>query len=133
MPLYGHELDDTTTPLEAGLGRFVAQDREFIGSAALKGVPRRRLIGWRIDARGPIPRQGTPVALTEDGPIVGSVTSGIFSPTLQAVIGLAYVEARSGPGAEDFPKSGETIFPEVRGNRVSARVEPRPFYKRSRS
>jgi aminomethyltransferase len=132
MPLYGHEWDDTTTPVEAGLTRFLTKKRPYSGSDALTGHPRRKLIGWRIDARGPIPRQGTPVATTEDGPITGIVTSGVFSPTLKAVIGLAYVEAVPESSPAVFPKPGETIFPEVRGNRVAATVVQRPFYKRSR-
>jgi aminomethyltransferase len=129
MPLYGHEWDDSTTPVEAGLSKFMARDRIYLGSTVLAHPPMRKVIGWRIDARGPIPRQHTPLALTEDGPLVGEVTSGIFSPTLQAVIGLAYVAAD--PTTGQVPAVGSTVFPEVRGNRVAATVVRRPFYKRS--
>jgi aminomethyltransferase len=93
MPLYGHELDDETSPLEAGLGRFVALDRGgFIGAAALQRANerglRRRLVGFVMEARG-IARADYSVA--HAGKEVGRVTSGAPSPTLGQSIGLAYV------------------------------------------
>jgi aminomethyltransferase len=127
LALYGHELDDHTSPLAAGLARFVKLDGEdFIGRAALlhereHGVP-RRLVGLAM--RGPgIARQGYPVVY-EDAQ-VGVVTSGTHSPTLGSAIALAYV-------AESLSAPGTTLAVEVRGRAVPVEVVPTPFYRRPR-
>lgn len=140
MPLYGHEWDDTTTPLEAGLGKFVDFDKgDFTGRTALAAVrdsggPTRRLVGFELVAKGPVARQGFAVHATdvanedsapnEKNPSVGIVTSGIHSPTLGKVIGLAYVHPSL--ATVDTP-----IFIEIRGCLHPAVVVRRPFYKRS--
>jgi len=100
LPLYGHELDDTTSPLEAGLDRFVEQDGDFIGAEAIRARARaghpRALAGFALEQRG-VPRAGCAVA--KGGREVGVVTSGGPSPTLQKSIGLAYVPpALAAPG-----------------------------------
>ena len=125
LPLYGHELDDLTTPLAAGLARFVQLDGEdFIGRAALlhereQGAP-RRLVGLAM--RGPgIARQGYPVLHGEA--TVGVVTSGTHSPTLGSAIALAYV-------AESLIAPGTLLGVEVRGRSVPAEVVATPFYRR---
>ena len=125
LALYGHELDDTTTPLAAGLARFVALDGEdFIGCETLRreratGSP-RRLVG--LELRGPgIARQGYPVLA--EGARAGAVTSGTQSPTLGRAIALAYVDAA-------FAMVGSDVAVEIRGRAVPAQVVPTPFYKR---
>jgi aminomethyltransferase len=127
LPLYGHELDDQTSPLAAGLARFVQLDGEdFIGRAALlheqeQGTP-RRLVGLAM--RGPgIARQGYPVV--HEGTTVGVVTSGTHAPTLGTAIALAYV-------ASSLITPGTSVAVEVRGRAVPAEVVVMPFYRRPR-
>ncbi len=123
LPLYGHELDDTTTPLEAGLGRFVKRKRGgYIGAEAVEAREAtpdiRGLIGFEMVERG-IARQGAPILL--EGEEIGVVTSGAPSPTLGKPIGLGYVPRRVAQ------RSGGEIAIEIRGKPVAAsRVEP-PF------
>jgi aminomethyltransferase len=125
LPLYGHELDDTTSPLAAGLGRWVALDGDdFIGRDVLRrereAGSTRRLVG--LEMRGPgIARQGYPV-LYYDEP-VGVVTSGTQAPTLGRAVALAYVRS---PLAEP----GTNVAVEIRGAPVAAAVVATPFYKR---
>lgn len=130
MPLFGHELTDDTTPLDAGLGKFLDFDRQdFIGRDALAAIrdtggPERRLVCMAMNQRGPVPRQGTAVCVSDVGDPVGIVTSGIMSPSLGVNIAMAYVDrqwARVGTGLEF----------DIRGRRHSAGVVRRPFYKRS--
>ncbi len=135
MPLYGNELDRTTNPYEAGLGRVVKLSKagDFVGRAALERVVRdgvqRQLVGLGIRDRG-IARHGYPVLAgqgveppaTPPGPI-GTVTSGTMSPTLGTAIAMAYVPPpQAGPGT--------MLAVEVRGAPVAAEVVPLPFYKR---
>ena len=126
MPLYGHELDDSTSPFEAGLGKFVKLDRGgFIGAEAIarreaEGRP-RQLVGFELTERG-IARAGYEVAV--NGETVGGVTSGGPSPTLGKSIGLAYLPPRL---AE--PGTGLDIV--IRGRAVSGRVVETPFVKAS--
>ncbi|MEE9563129.1 MAG: glycine cleavage system aminomethyltransferase GcvT, partial [Thermoanaerobaculia bacterium] len=93
MALYGHEIDDTTTPLDAGLDWVVKLDKgDFVGRQALvaqkdRGTG-RRLVGFEVEGRG-IARQGHPVMA--DGKRVGEVTSGTWSPTFEKALGMAYV------------------------------------------
>jgi len=122
LPLYGHELDDTTSPLEAGLERFVKlEGRDFIGADAIR---RRRdeghertLVGFVLDGRG-VARAGYPIAV--DGETVGRVTSGGPSPTLGRSIGLAYV-----PPA--LAKPGNCFDVLIRGRATPATVVETPF------
>ncbi len=127
MPLYGNELDRTTTPFEAGLGRVVKLGKtgQFIGRAALEKLdadgPRRRLVGLLVEGRG-IARHGYPVHVGERR--TGVVTSGTQSPTLGVPIAMAYV-------APSDAEPGTLVEVEVRDARVPARVVPLPFYRRS--
>jgi aminomethyltransferase len=124
MPLYGNELDRTTTPFEASLGRVVKLSKpgDFVGRTALEKVVRdgitRQLVGLVMRERG-IARHGYPV-LGPDGPI-GTVTSGTMSPTLGSAIAMAYV-----PPAHSAP--GTMLAVEVRGAPVAAEVVTLPFY-----
>nr|MDQ3044860.1 glycine cleavage system aminomethyltransferase GcvT [Chloroflexota bacterium] len=95
MPLYGNELGDDISPLEAGLGWAVKLDKsDFIGKDAITQVkrdgPERRTVGFELIERGGVPRAGFPVLV--DSREVGNVTSGALSPTLDKLIGLALVE-----------------------------------------
>jgi aminomethyltransferase len=125
MALYGHEIDDTTTPWEAGLGWVVKLDKgDFIGRRALAeqkeaGVA-RKLVGFEVKGRG-IAREGHPVHIGDE--TVGRVTSGTFSPTFEKALGMAYV-----PVAVAEPGTGIEI--EVRSRRLAAEVVRLPFYKR---
>jgi aminomethyltransferase len=127
LPLCGSDMDETTTPLEAGLAWVVKLDKgEFIGREVLAaqqraGVP-RRLCGLTLDEPG-VPRHGYPV--WRDGEAVGTITSGAKSPTLDACIGLAYLTA----GAT---ARGTAVGVEIRGRRIPAHVVERPFYRRVR-
>ena len=129
MCLYGNDMDETTTLIEAGLGWIVSLDEakgDFVGRAALeeqkKNGPPRKLVGFEMVGRG-IARHGYPVYLGEEA--VGAVTSGTYAPFLQKNIGMCYLPA---------PRSaiGTPIEIEVRGRRVAARVVPTPFYRRPR-
>ncbi len=127
MCLYGHEIDDTVTPVEAGLqwtlkpakGDFVGRD---VIVRELEQGPARRLVGLDITGRG-IARQGHEVLAR--GERVGAVTSGTHSPTLQRAVAMALVPASlAGEGTE--------LAVDVRGRQIEARVRPLPFYSRRR-
>ena len=132
LSLYGNDIDETTTPLEAGLGWVVKLDAgDFIGRDALvrqkaEGV-RRTLVGFRIDGRG-IARHGYPIVdrALEGDPAIGVVTSGTTGITVGGAIGLGYVPVdRSAPGTE--------ITIDCRGKDVAAHVVKGPFYQRGRT
>jgi aminomethyltransferase len=125
MALYGQDIDDTTTPLEAGLGWLVHLDEigDFIGRPVLEqqrqaGVT-RRLVGLTMGDRY-IARHDYPVI--HQGEPVGRITSGTLSPTLNIPIALAYVPLA-------LAKVGQTLEVEIRGQQRSAQVVKRPFYK----
>jgi aminomethyltransferase len=125
LPLYGHELDDSSTPLEAGLERFVKHAKGgFIGAEALAerddvGPEARRLVGFEMTGRG-IARAD--YEIVEDGRVVGRVTSGAPSPTLGKSIGLGYVPRRLG-------EVGQALAIRIRQRDVGARVVPLPFLR----
>lgn len=125
LPLYGHELTDEISPLEAGLSPFVKLDKgDFIGHDALQaqktaGV-QRRIVGVRLLDRG-IPRSGYRVLA--DGRDVGFFTSGTLSPTTKASIGLALVD-------KSVAAVGTMLEADIRGKRVAAEVVKTPFYRR---
>jgi aminomethyltransferase len=121
--LYGNDLDDDTSPIEAGLSWLVKLDKdEFVGQAELRrqkdsGVT-RRLRGFRLDERG-FPRPGYEVVF--GGEIVGEVRSGTVSPSLDAGIGTAYLPPEAGFGDE--------VAIRIRGRELAAKVERMPFYQ----
>ena len=128
-PLYGHELDEDTTPIEAGLGFFVALDKgEFIGRSVLaeqkaKG-PAKKLVAFKMTDRSAPPRPHYPIWSTgPDAAKIGDVTSGTQSPSLGMGIGMGYVP----PG---FAQAGTTIEIEIRGKRAPAIVVPKPIYRK---
>jgi aminomethyltransferase len=138
MPLYGHELDTTTTPYEAGLGRVVKLDKvsddgtpvEFVGRAALKArsesQPARVLVGLKGEGRRPA-RAGYDVVFRRPdgsaGVEVGTVTSGAPSPTLGCPIAMAYV-------TPEVSAAGTQLAVDVRGRAEPFVVVPLPFYTR---
>jgi aminomethyltransferase len=123
--LYGNDIDDTTSPLEAGLGWITKFTKEFTNSAALKkqkedGVI-RKLVGFEMIDRG-IPRHNYTIH-DESGQEIGVVTSGTQSPSLGKAIGMAYVK-------KDYSSIGSTIFVKVRDKLLKANVVKIPFYQK---
>src|SRR5205814_5904802 len=128
-PLYGHELDPQTTPIEAGLGFFVALDKgDFVGRAVLAeqketGVS-KKCVAFEMTDRSPPPRPHYPIWIGgADAKPVGEVVSGTQSPSLGIGICLGYV-----PPA--FAKPGTPIEIEIRGKRAAAVVVPKPIYRK---
>ncbi|MGM0472172.1 MAG: glycine cleavage system aminomethyltransferase GcvT [Bacillota bacterium] len=125
LPLYGHEISKERNPLEAGLGYFVAldKDREFIGQEALQEIEEegyeQKLVGLKMIDRG-IPRDGYEVL--KDDEVIGEVTTGSYSPTLDENIALAYVDV-------DYAEEGTELAVKVRRRELKAEVVSTPFYK----
>lgn len=127
LPLYGHEYDEKTSPLEAGYGWAVKLDKGgFVGKAALKEQkehgPVKKLVGLAPEGRA-IPREGFPVFDASGQEEIGKVTSGTFSPTLKKPIALAYLAAR-------FAETGKLAAIDIRGNKTAAKIVAKTFYKR---
>ncbi len=123
--LYGNDIDDTTSPLEAGLGWITKFTKDFTNSDALKkqkeeGV-KRKLVGFEITERG-IPRHDYEIA-DKEGNVIGKVTSGTMSPSLNKGIGMGYVPA-------EYATEGSEIYIRIRKNDVPAKVVKLPFYKK---
>ena len=128
-PLYGHELDEHTTPLEAGLGSFVALEKgDFVGRAVLvdqqaKGVA-KRCVAFKVGEKAAPPRPHYPIWSTgPNAAKVGEVVSGTQSPSLGIGIGMGYVPAA-------LAKAGSSIEIEVRGRRVPALIVTKPIYRK---
>jgi aminomethyltransferase len=128
FPLYGHELSDSTNPLEAGIAWSVKlkKERDFIGkkpTVALKerGL-QRQLVGLKIVGRG-IPRQGYALYTADGSKRIGEITSGTVSPSLNLPLGIGYVQSA-------YAADGTKITVDVRGAKVPAEIIPTPFYKR---
>jgi aminomethyltransferase len=121
MCLYGHDLDEDTTPAEADLMRFVAMDKTFIGRDAieeqLRNGVRRKRVGLKLFSRT-TPREGTIVL--GNGQPIGKVTSGVFSPHLNTAIAMAYVET-------GWAKVGQQVQVLVRDKPQDAEIVPMPF------
>jgi aminomethyltransferase len=122
--LYGNDIDDTTSPLEAGLGWVTKFNKEFTNSAALQQQKqegtKRKLVGFEMIDRG-IPRHDYEI-VDADGNVIGKVTSGTQSPSLQKAIGMGYVK-------NEFAKEGTEIFINIRDNKIKAKIVKPPFYK----
>ena len=122
--LYGNDIDDTTSPIEAGLGWITKFTKEFVNHEALakekEQKPERRLVAFELDERG-IPRQGYDI-VDGNGKVIGNVTSGTMSPSLGKGIGLGYVP-------RIFSKSGTQIHIQVRKKAIPATIVKLPFYK----
>jgi len=126
LPLYGHELEENISPLEAGQGWIVKFDKgEFVGRSALlklkeKGLT-RKLVGIEVLEKA-IPRQGYKFFV--DNKEIGNITSGTMSPTLNKPIGMAYVDIK-------YSEIGTELQIEVRGNLYKCVVVNMPFYRRT--
>ena len=123
--LYGNDINDTTSPIEAGLGWITKFDKEFTNSANLKaqkeaGVT-KKLVGFELIERG-IPRHDYEI-VDADGNNIGIVTSGTMAPSLGKGIGMGYVKT-------EFAAVDSEIFIQIRNNKVAAKVVKMPFYKK---
>jgi aminomethyltransferase len=126
-PLYGHELDENTTPIEAGVGFFVALEKgDFIGRPVLAeqkaNGTKKKCVAFKMTEKSAPPRPGYPIWINRTA--VGHVVSGTQSPSLNIGIGLGYVPA-------EFAKAGAAIEIEARGRRAAAVVVAKPIFKRS--
>lgn len=122
--LYGNDIDDNTSPIEAGLGWITKFTKKFTNSEALlsqkeAGI-QRKLIGFEMIDRG-IPRHDYEIVDAE-GNVIGKVTSGTQSPSLQKAIGMGYV-------AKGMDKEGAEIYINIRNAKIKAKVVKFPFYK----
>jgi len=124
LPLHGHELTDTITPIEAGFGRFVRRDGGYNGADVLDHQrvygTERRLVGLTLPGRSS-PRAGYDV-LT-DGEVIGTIASGSYSPTLERCIATAFVDAA-------HSDLGTILTVDIRGRRADATTTELPFYQR---
>mgnify|MGYP001024305880 CR=1 FL=1 len=122
--LYGNDIDDTTSPIEAGLGWITKFTKRFTNSENLseqkKSVLKRKLIAFELNGKG-IPRNGYDITDADEN-LIGKVTSGTMSPSLKKGIGLGYVE-------NDHSAFGNEIFIRIRKNILPATVVKLPFYK----
>ena len=124
--LYGNDINDTTSPIEAGLGWITkfTDTKDFVNKAALlkqktEGL-QRKLIGFEMVDKG-IPRQHYPI-MNADGKVIGEVTSGTQSPSLKIAIGMGYV-------ATEYAKTDTEIFINIRDKALKAKIVKLPFYK----
>lgn len=122
--LYGNDIDDTTSPIEAGLGWITKFTKDFINAEALQKQkeegPKRKLIAFELDERG-IPRQGYDIVDAE-GKVIGNVTSGTMSPSLDKGIGMGYIPT-------EMAKANDKIYIQIRKKAVPATLVKLPFYK----
>ena len=119
LPLYGHEYDEATSPLDAGYDWAVKFDKgDFIGKKALLSGAGKKLVGIEMAGRA-IPRQGALVFQAPGATLCGQVTSGTFSPTFKKPIALAYLTAEA-----------KEVLVEIRGEKFPGRVVDKSFYKR---
>jgi len=122
--LYGNDIDDTTSPIEAGLGWITKFTKDFINAAALKKEkeegPSKRLVGFMLKDKG-IPRSGYDILNSEEEKI-GHVTSGTMSPTIGKGIGMGYINS-------NYATPGTDIYIAVRKKNLKAQIQKLPFYK----
>jgi aminomethyltransferase len=122
--LYGNDIDETTSPIEAGLGWITKFTKDFVNSEALKAQKKngikRKLVAFEMQKRA-IPRHGYSI-LNEEGKEIGRVTSGTMSPSLGKGIGMGYV-------LKEFSKLDNDIYIQIRNKAVLAKVVRLPFYK----
>ena len=123
--LYGNDINENTSPLEAGLGWVTKFNKDSVNSAALEKEkqhgPKRKLVAFELDERG-IPRHGYDI-VDNNGKTIGVVTSGTMSPSMGTGIGLGYVPPI-------FSDVGSKISIQIRKNAVPASVVKLPFYKK---
>ena len=128
LPLHGNDLSTDTNPFEAGFGRFAYFDGPgYVAADSLRRIsesePERKLVGFKMTGRG-IPRAWLKVFSASNNPeVIGTVTSGTHSPTVDGGIGIGYVEQK-------YAETGSEIVIDVRGRLVEAKIVDMPFYKR---
>ncbi len=122
--LYGNDIDDATSPIQAGLGWITKFTKDFVNAEALAkekiDKPERCLVAFELNERG-IPRNGYDI-INGDGISIGNVTSGTMSPSLQKGIGMGYVPRM-------YAKVGTQIQIQVRKKAIPATIVKLPFYK----
>ena len=123
MPLYGHEMSESISPLEAGLDFAVKMQKDFIGRDALKGETKRERIGLKVTGRG-IVRENCPVFF--NGEKIGETSSGTYAPYLEEAVAMALVE-------KGKVKPGDPLEAQVRKRLIPMEVVPLPFYKAKKS
>jgi len=125
LPLYGHELNDSVTPVEAGMMRYAAKEEDFLGRQSLvkrlQTGPLQSLVGFSITGRQSA-RNGNRV-LNAAGDPIGLVTSGSYAPTLGYAIGYAYVRP-------DMAVKGKTVTIDLGTRRLDASIVSTPFYRK---
>lgn len=123
-PLFGNDLDETRTPFEAGLDAFIDLRKEFIGSKALRSLResgvKQRLTGFVLTDRV-LPRIGGNIF--SENHEIGTITSGVLSPSLRMGIGMGYVENR-------YAKEGQEVDVEVKDREIGAKIVKLPFYRK---
>jgi len=122
--LYGNDINDTTSPIEAGLGWITKFSKDFVNAEMLKkqkeeGIT-KKLVAFEITEKG-IPRHGYEI-VNEKGEVIGEVTSGTMSPSLKKGIGMGYV-------TKELSKIGTPIFIQIRNKAILASIVKLPFYK----
>jgi aminomethyltransferase len=128
-PLYGHELDESTSPIEAGVGYFVAIDKGDFNGRSIMAEQKargsnRKLIAFKMTGKSAPPRPDYLMFSTgSNARQLGPVTSGTQSPSLNHGIGLGFVPP-------EYSKAGTEIEIEIRGKKHPAQVVPKPFYKK---
>lgn len=123
LPLYGHDLDDSVTPLEAGFDWVLRPpDRQFIGCEVLNSTPSRHLVGFQLDGRRAA-REGDSI-FSPGGAVIGTVTSGSFGPTVGVAIGLGYVEGGTPPKA-----GTECLVGRSQKRSLPGRIAGLPFHR----
>ena len=132
LPLHGNDLSTETNPFEAGFGRFAYYEApNSIAGAALRRISEtetdRALVGFKMTGRG-IPRSGLNICESnlgnnDEANVIGRVTSGTYSPTVDGGIGMGYVDQK-------YSATGTKIIIDVRGRPVEAEIVDMPFYKR---
>jgi len=122
--LYGNDIDDATSPIEAGLGWITKFSKEFVNSEAIKkekeSGPQRRLIGFQMEEKG-IPRSGYEL-LNDHDEVIGKVTSGSMAPSLGMGIGMGYVKSK-------YASVGTEFLVAIRNRKLKVKVVKLPFYK----
>ena len=121
LPLYGNELNEQITPLEAGLQKFAnTYSKNYIVDQKFRNYsPKKKLIGIKLIEKG-IPRKNQTLLDENSNEIIGEVTSGTFSPTLNSGIGLAYIKTKKLP-------ENNSLFVDIRGKKIKAKVVDIPF------
>ncbi|MFW6367183.1 MAG: glycine cleavage system aminomethyltransferase GcvT [bacterium] len=123
LPLYGHDLDDSVTPLEAGFDWVLRpRERRFVGCEVLNSTPSRHLIGFQLESRRAA-REGDSI-FSPDGIAIGTVTSGSFGPTVGVAIGLGYVEGGTPPKTD-----AECLVGRSQKRSLPGRIAELPFYR----